>query len=526
MHLKRVKLTDFKRFTDTSIEDIPRTADLVVLTGPNGSGKSAVFEAFNYWRRSQSGFGESRDTDYFPKKSDQGSVRAHRVDLEFHEDIPGSQVEKRKLFYIRSAYRNEPDFQSSAIQRQQSFGDQPGPEKLIQTETRVRENYERLVSLTIKEVYEPENDEVLAKDLREKFIGKLRQAMLEVFGDLVLDSPGDPIEDGTFFFTKGSSSGFHYKNLSGGEKAGFDLLLDFIVRAEYYTNTVFCIDEPELHMGSQVQAKLLRTLMSLLPDGCQLWVATHSLGMMREALKLHQEDSDKVAFLDTYGTDFDEAQVLAPRTPNRDFWKQVLQVALDDVASLVGPEIVLLCESDTDLDSDVYSRIFSSTKPNAEFISVGNSHEVIQGGDGAQKAIGIITPGTAVLRVVDRDDATAAEIEQKKKEGIRVLSRRNIESFLFSDEILKLLAEKQGKPELKADIVAARNDALARMTKDKATPSDDFKKAGADLRVFARNRLGLTQAGTSTDEFKRAILAPLITPDTTAYKDLEKDLFE
>ena len=122
------------------------------------------------------------------------------------------------MFYLRSAYRHEPDFQSNAIQRQQAFEDQQGPRKLIENETRVRENYERMVSLTIKDVYERENDNVTAKILREKFIGKLRDAMVDVFGNLVLDSPGDPIEDGTFFFTKDSASGFHYKNLSGGER--------------------------------------------------------------------------------------------------------------------------------------------------------------------------------------------------------------------------------------------------------------------------------------------------------------------
>ena len=151
-------------------------------------------------------------------------------------------------------------------------------------------------------------------------------------------------------------------------------------------------------MGSRVQARLLRALVDLLPAGCQLWVATHSLGMMREAFKLYEDDQRTVTFLDTYNVDFDEVQVLEPTTPSRAFWKQVLEVALDDVASLVSPEFRFFCESTRDFDSAVYTTIFGDTEPNVEFISVGNSHEVMQGGHGAQKAIGVVAPGTKVMR--------------------------------------------------------------------------------------------------------------------------------
>ena len=40
MKIKSIKLSDFKRFTDLTIEGLPETAKLVVMIGPNGSGKS------------------------------------------------------------------------------------------------------------------------------------------------------------------------------------------------------------------------------------------------------------------------------------------------------------------------------------------------------------------------------------------------------------------------------------------------------------------------------------------------------
>ena len=61
----------------------------------------------------------------------------------------------------------------------------------------------------------------------------------------------------------------------GGEKAAFDLILDLIVRKREYNNTVFCIDEPESHMNTRLQAALLETLYYLIPENCQLFLATH-----------------------------------------------------------------------------------------------------------------------------------------------------------------------------------------------------------------------------------------------------------
>lgn len=43
--------------------------------------------------------------------------------------------------------------------------------------------------------------------------------MRNVFVDLLLEGINDPFTNGTFFFQKGTSHGWHYKKLSGGEKS-------------------------------------------------------------------------------------------------------------------------------------------------------------------------------------------------------------------------------------------------------------------------------------------------------------------
>ena len=57
-------------------------------------------------------------------------------------------------------------------------------------------------------------------------IGVLQDVLIRIFGDLFLDNLVTPDEHGAFTFSKGDIQNFLYENLSSGEKAAFDLLLD------------------------------------------------------------------------------------------------------------------------------------------------------------------------------------------------------------------------------------------------------------------------------------------------------------
>ena len=126
-----------------------------------------------------------------------------------------------------------------------------------------------------------------------------------VFADLTLTGIGeDPLNNGSFFFEKGVVKDFHYKNLSAGEKSAFDLILDLIIKSTAFSDAVYCIDEPEAHMHTHLQSLLLKEIYDLVPNDSQLWVATHSLGMLRRAQQLEKENPGTVVFLDFDGRDF------------------------------------------------------------------------------------------------------------------------------------------------------------------------------------------------------------------------------
>jgi recombinational DNA repair ATPase RecF len=48
MHIRRIHLHEYKRFTELIVE-LPAPARLVMMCGPNGSGKSSLLEAIKLW---------------------------------------------------------------------------------------------------------------------------------------------------------------------------------------------------------------------------------------------------------------------------------------------------------------------------------------------------------------------------------------------------------------------------------------------------------------------------------------------
>lgn len=533
MHIKRVHIGSSKTFSDLTISDLPDTARLVVMVGPNGCGKSSVFDAFRLCHGVTYGAQWRNDVLYYQKDGLPEVSWGNRVQIDFHESVPADTQQRRKLFYIRSAYRNEADFTSTELRRVSSVFDAPMPQRLIDNDQTVADNYRRLAASALEHVYSGDYDTLSVKELRERLIGEVRDSMRRVFDGLMLKGTGRPLEGGSFFFEKGVSTNFHYKNLSGGEKAAFDIMLDLILKRETYDNSVYCIDEPEAHMHTQLQARLLEELMRLIPGNSQLWIATHSIGMIRKAKDLQQRNPGEVAFLDFYDKDFDQEVTLIPAQLDRDFWSRALTIALDDLATLVAPKRIVLCEGrpsgphDTvkaALDSRCYQTIFANEYADTDFISVGNDLEVQSDRLHIGRAIQALISGTTVIRLIDRDDRSQQEVTDLREAGVRVLTRRHLEAYLLDDEILQSLCSRADQPEKSGEVLAAKKRSIAESVK-RGNPPDDVKSAAGPVCVKIKRILGLTQAGKTTEAFLRDTMAPLVVPGTKAYSELQQDIF-
>lgn len=534
MRIENIHIRDFKRFHELSVTNIPATAKFVLLTGPNGSGKTSLFEAFNFWMsfaRGQNNFEAEYHGRAVAGSIAEAGALLQKIQIKFHgaDDVRNDAERKRKAFYIRSAYRHEADFTTNGLGNAEDIlNDARRPQRLIHQEQRVSENYQRMVAEAVTALFNDPNAQARkGSEIADALIGEVRTAMTQVFGELMLEGPGNPMNGGTFRFKKGSVSGFHYKNLSGGEKAAFDLLLDFVVKRRAFDDTVYCIDEPELHMHTRLQSKLLEVIFDLLPDNCQLWLSTHSIGMARKAAELNAANPGQVAFIDFHDQDFDQPVVLQPIQPDRRFWGLMFHTALDDLAELVVPKHVVFCEGKRlggggrrpSFDVEVYSTIFSPQFPDVEFVPLGGTTEVNQDGKTFGLLLSKLAPGIKTWKVFDRDDRHESEIQQLRLDGTQVLQRRDLESYLWDDEVLEALCIKYGQPEKLAELQADKAAALAD-GESRNLPPDDIKAATGRLYNKCKQVLGLTQCGNDAEAFARITLAPLLVPSMRVHQEL------
>lgn len=541
MRIKRVELNDFKRFTHLTVEDIPETAKLIVLVGPNGSGKTSFMEALNHYYKF-AGYGDVGESNYLSKidvkrKFEFGewySLASKTVDIDFYDAAYPKDVGRSNIkghFYFRSAYRNEPDFVIDTMRKQDDPTKTVHLKSLIQNDQSVSSNYQRLIANSISELYKSENNQKDVATLRSELTGKISASIERVFEDLHFSSLGDPLQNGNFYFTKGTTKDFPYKNLSAGEKSAFDLILDLVVQSKYYPDAVYCIDEPETHMHTKLQGKVLRELYGLIPGNSQLWLSTHSIGMLQEAQDIEKEAPGTVVFLDFDGRDFDDDQIIRPSKTGRAVMDKFYELAFGDFSKLLLPQKIVFCEGDScgttrkSFDSSIYSTIFENTHPEAYFLSGGSCEEIINKLDAnLGEVLKVLLKETKIIKVIDRDDRSNQEVDELKSNRISVLSKRNLESYLLDDSVIEKLCISVGKSDKVDECLQKKQEALSSSIKRENAP-DDLKSARGDIYTSLKKILGLTQCGNRPDPFLRDTMAPLITPDMEIYKQLERDIF-
>ncbi len=364
MKIKKIKLFNFKRFTQLSVEEIPENAKLVLLIGSNGSGKSSVFDAFDWLCKGSikpKPYGVDEDSlNYYRKSKEFASTAEIFLDkgesIVKHDWHLKTNREAVKKFIGRSSIRIVSRITNNADPKKVA-NDLDSPITFIESDHRFTTDVYLYIQAINKALREPVFSGRQADTLKifQDFIEPFNTSLKNVFGG----NPNTTIriaefEDATpqtpakLIFKKGDSS-INYDFLSHGEKQVVILLLNFIVRQEYYKDAIIFIDEMDLHLNTKLQYNTLKEITERwIPESSQLWTATHALGFIDFA-----NDDENSVVLDFDDFDFDKPQSIKPATKN-DYQIFELAVSKEFISRIFqGRSIIFAEETDAPVFNDL-----------------------------------------------------------------------------------------------------------------------------------------------------------------------------
>ena len=524
-------LKGYKRFRELTIDLGEDPARIIALVGPNGCGKSSVFDALLFLQTTYSQIGDTGTRGYEYHSLDQDpNYDIDKVEVlftqgSFQDAWQNRTQDVNTLFSFRSSYRYNTNVKVNEIRSVRNIGlNREGASTAIDMDAKMEINYRRLQAKYSR--YRDENDE-RPSDARRHVVEELNRS-LKACLDVELKDLG-VVEDGrgTLYFSRGDQESlFAFDLLSSGEKEVVDLLLDLYLRQDVYNDTVFLIDEPELHLNTAIQRRLLHEINRLVGENCQIWVATHSVGFLRAL----QDDLDGDCQVIDFGqaqTLGSEANTLRPMRKNRSKWKEVFETALDDLAGLVCPKRLVYCEGKVEsrhgeeqgLDANVYNTVFGETYTDTLFVSSGGSTQPEHAGELGIALLSKVFEDLEILVLVDRDFASGSRTDQNDRRTYlenhshnhRVLMRWEIENYLYDQEVLKHYCDDHG---LEFD-----EEAYSQIIVKDIADDNVKDQTGAVKRACG------VKGSISPYHFKLQ-LATYITPGTSVYQELKACVFD
>ncbi len=447
MRIIKLQLIDFKRFDNLTIDLTENPKKIIWLVWPNWCWKSSIFDAFSY---------AVQRPDYSSKKKysrsandwdDNNYVRSQCVKIQKDD---GSENFNFSDFYVRSPNRYIERLKAEVKFWENIQQDPWKPDSMSELDKRGENNYSFLIQKLIEEF---ENWEKTWPEYRQEYIDKINWVLSNLLDVRIskLASVTNPWQ-WDLYFEKWSSKDFPFKNLSSGEKVIIDFIIDLIVKLEIFQNKIICIDEPELHLNTKIQKQLLIEIDRLIPDNCQLWVATHSIWFIRA---MQNELNDKTDILDFSADNyFDWEKTIKPIKKTRENMRRIFSTALDDLTWLLAPSTIVYCEwraepnwqtwEEKGTDAIIYNEIFSEDFPDYYFVSSWWNSELENYANLWLRILQKAFIDVEVIEFKDRDvesDWTITTMEQREQylrnnPKLRMLKRRELENYLFDFEIL------------------------------------------------------------------------------------------
>jgi AAA15 family ATPase/GTPase len=468
MRIRKIQLKNgYKRFHDLTIDLGKSPKRIIALVGPNGCGKSSVLDALLFVNNTYNTIGNQGKKDHnYHSMNQTPNYSYENIIIDFETDnyrnVYNEKLSTRKentIFSFRSPYRYNSYLKvttSSAMPeiRLNNYGASASSD----LDSKMIENYQRLYIHYNKYL---NKTDCKPSEAKIKIIGDLNNSLKKCL-DLEIISIGE-IESGrgTLYFKKSDHPiEFEFNVLSSGEKEVVDILLDLYLRQDEYNDTVFLIDEPELHINTSIQKKLMLEINNLIGQNCQIWITTHSIGFLRALQEDLKDECQIIQF--QKGIEWaSTVQILIPIKKTLSKWKEIFETALDDLTGLISPKRIVYCEGkdrpgsnglEKGFDAKVFNNIYGEKYHDTMFISSGGNTELDQRSEIALAILTKVFSDIEILVLKDRDVSSGKQNNEKDRQlylqnnpaHFRIMKRWEIENYLYDKEVLSYYCTKNG----------------------------------------------------------------------------------
>jgi AAA15 family ATPase/GTPase len=484
MKITKFHLENFKRFTSLTVTEIPNTNKLVLIIGTNGSGKSSVFDAFDWLNKGNSKeipYSQHEGLNYYRKNNEAPSKAeitiANGENILKQDWAVKNNPELAKRFIGRSSIRIVSRIANNANPNNVAT-DQDSPQTYIENDQRFTTDVFLYIQSINRALREPVFSGKQADTLKifQDFIYPFNNSLKNIFGDNPLTTiriaefeDATPQAPAKLIFKKGGSK-INYDYLSHGEKQVVILLLNFIVRQEYYKDAIIFIDEMDVHLNTKLQYNTLKEITeSWIPDSSQLWTASHALGFIEYA-----NDNEAAAILDFDDLDFDKPQIIKPSRKN-DYQVFELAVSKEFIEKVFQGKTIIFAEQ---TDAPIYNDL---------------GFENIIFFDGKDKLGAFHKAKELNLRaIIDRDYLTDEEINTLKSTYpfLTILPYYSIENLFYHPQNL---LEYYGGKNIAFDKGAYEKKLLEEKNKEIAYISAGVAKARDGYPFFKENEFAKSQ---------------------------------
>ena len=511
MKVKKLQLKNgYRRFFDLTIDLGVNPKRIIALVGPNGCGKSSVLDGMLFKNNSYQVLGNKGQKNFeFHSMNKVQNFNHTNVDIEFVEGEYSAVREPRTfsgsentLFSFRSPYRYNSNLKvgesrATADIKLNNYGATTSSD----LDDKMEESYRRL-NIKFNKFMRDNSASATIDSTKKKIIGDLNKSLKNCLELEIFDIGDIEANKGTLFFKKADHpSSFEFNVLSSGEKEVVDILLDLYLRQDEYKETIFLIDEPELHINTSIQKKLLLEINKLIGPNCQIWIATHSIGFLRALQDELKNDCQIIQFEEGLNL-ASVSHTLSPIKLSRANWQNIFNTALDDLTNLLAPKEIIYCEGklNMSLDEKIFNDIFSDKYHNVLFISSTNKSESQKFAGIALTVLNKAFSDVKIKVLIDRDDDLT--IPKSKTVEIRKLQRREFENYLYDFEILQ--------------------KAYPILTKDKyANICNDI----INNDIKAQTKVLMSLCNESNEKKFQLTLAASLTEETDTFKELERIIF-